>query len=96
MQAYFLADQTFVQFRAYIYALTGIDHNESKRYLLDTRVRRRVRETNMEDGPSYLHFLKTNSDSQDEIDLLIDQVSTHETSFFRHTYQIDIFESLID
>jgi hypothetical protein len=31
MQAYFLDDQTFAQFRAYIYALTGIDHNESKR-----------------------------------------------------------------
>ena len=56
MQAYFLYDQTFAQFRAYIYALTEIEYNESKRYLLDTRVRRRVRETNMEDGPSYFAF----------------------------------------
>ena len=40
--------------------------------------------------------MKTNYDSQDEINLLIDQVATHETSFFRHTNHIDIFENLID
>ncbi len=96
MQTYFLDDQTFAQFRAYIYDLTGIDYTESKRYLLDTRVRRRARETNMDDGPSYLNFLQTSAENQSEIDLLIDQVSTHETSFFRHTNQIAIFEKIID
>ena len=96
MQTYFLDDQTFAQFRAYIYDLTGIDYTESKRYLLDTRVKRRARETNMDDGASYLNFLKTSADSQSEIDLLIDLVSTHETSFFRHPNQITIFEKIID
>ncbi len=96
MQTYFLDDQTFAQFRAYIYDLTGIDYTESKRYLLDTRVKRRARETNMDDGASYLNFLKTSADNQSEIDLLIDLVSTHETSFFRHPNQITIFEKIID
>lgn len=96
MQTYFLDDQTFAQFRAYIYDLTGIDYTESKRYLLDTRVKRRARETNMDDGASYLNFLKTSADNQSEIDLLIDLVSTHETSFFRHPNQITIFKKIID
>lgn len=95
MQTYFLDDQTFAQFRAYIYDLTGIDYTESKRYLLDTRVRHRARETNMDDGPNYLSFLKSSADNQVEIDLLIDQVSTHETSFFRHANQIKIFDKII-
>jgi chemotaxis protein methyltransferase CheR len=50
----------------------------------------------MDDGASYLNFLKTSSDKQSEIDLLIDLVSTHETSFFRHPNQITIFEKIID
>ena len=95
MKPYFLDDPTFAQFRAYIYELTGIDYTESKRYLLDTRVRRRARETDMEDGAGYLHYLKTSADSQAEIDLLIDQVATHETSFFRHANQINTFEKVV-
>ena len=50
----------------------------------------------MDDGASHLNFLKTSSDNQSEIDLLIDLVSTHETSFFRHPNQITIFEKIID
>ena len=50
----------------------------------------------MDDGASYLNFLKAIADFQSEIDLLIDLVSTHETSFFRHPNQIMIFEKIID
>ena len=31
MNTFFLDDQTFAQFRAYIYNLTGIDYTEGKR-----------------------------------------------------------------
>ncbi|MFT5377057.1 MAG: chemotaxis protein methyltransferase CheR [Candidatus Latescibacterota bacterium] len=94
-QAYFLDDRTFLQFRDYIYELTGISYTDGKRYLLDTRVRRRAQEVGMVDGSSYLDYLKNNPQREGEIDLLIDQVSTHETSFFRHVNQMKTFTTLV-
>ena len=61
MNSFFLDDQTFAQLQVYIYDLTGIDYTEGKRYLLDTRVRRRAHEMDMADGPSYLAFLKNSA-----------------------------------
>ena len=61
MNSFFLDDQTFAQLQVYIYDLTGIDYTEGKRYLLDTRVRRRACEMDMADGPSYLAFLKNSA-----------------------------------
>lgn len=94
-QAFFLDDRTFVQFRDYMYDLTGISYTDGKRYLLDTRVRRRAQEVGMADGESYLHYLKNNAQREVEINLLIDQVSTDETSFFRHANQIKTFAKLV-
>ena len=93
-QAFFLDDRTFVQFRDYIYELTGINYTDGKRYLLDTRVRRRAQEMGMTDGLRYLDYLKNNAQREKEVNLLIDQVSTHETSFFRHVNQINTFSKL--
>jgi chemotaxis protein methyltransferase CheR len=93
-QAFFLDDRTFVQFRDYIYELTGINYTDGKRYLLDTRVRRRAQEVGMADGLRYLDYLKNNAQRETEVNLLIDQVSTHETSFFRHANQISTFAKL--
>ena len=93
-QAFFLDDRTFVQFRDYIYELTGINYTDGKRYLLDTRVRRRAQEMGMTDGLRYLDYLKNNAQREKEVNLLIDQVSTHETSFFRHVNQINTFPKL--
>ncbi len=92
--SFFLDDTTFVQFRDYIYELTGIHYTDGKRYLLDTRVRRRALDVGMADGPSYLDFLKNNPKREAEINQLIDQVSTHETSFFRHANQIKAFSHI--
>ncbi len=94
-QTFFLDDRIFVQFRDYIYELTGISYADGKRYLLDTRVRRRAQEVGMADGLSYLDYLKNNAQRETEINLLIDQGSTHETSFFRHANQIKTFAKLV-
>lgn len=92
---YFLDDRTFAEFQNYIYELTGITYTDSKRYLLDSRIRKRAGENNKADGNSYLDFLKNSPDGKKEIEELIDQVSTHETSFFRHENQIEIFTQIV-
>lgn len=91
---YFLDDQAFKAFQSYIYELTGIQYTDAKRQLLDIRVRRRATQAGLADGMGYLNFLKHNPNSKQEVEELIDQVSIHETSFFRHQQQIDIFQQL--
>ena len=92
---FFLDDQAFKAFQVYIYELTGIQYNDTKRQLLDIRVRRRATQAGLADGMGYLNFLKHNPNNKKEVEELIDQVSIHETSFFRHQQQIDIFQQLV-
>ena len=93
---FILDDQTYKAFRDYIQQLTGINYTDAKRYLLDGRVRRRMVEIGLDDGPSYLRFLQTDPRGKSEVESLIDQVSIHETSFFRHQSQIDILRDLLE
>ena len=95
MPDYFLDDATFQAFQEYIYRLTGIHYTRAKRYLLDTRVAKRARQAGLQDGAEYLDFLENNPDGKREIEQLIDQLSIHETSFFRHPKQIDIARQLL-
>ena len=92
---FFLDDETFAAFQAYIYDLTGIHYTQAKRFLLDTRIKKRATAVGVEDGSSYLDFLKSHPDRKRELEELIDQVSTNETSFFRHQQQIDVFLEIV-
>jgi chemotaxis protein methyltransferase CheR len=95
MSAQFLDDNAFRAFQEYIGRLTGIHYAEAKRYLLDARVRKRAGEVGCEDAADYLDFLQSDPRGRQEIDELIDQLSIHETSFFRHQKQIEIADDII-
>jgi chemotaxis protein methyltransferase CheR len=90
----FLDDQAYVVFKEYIFELTGIQYSEAKRQLLDIRIQNRASQVGLADPAAYLDYLKHNPNSKKEVGELIDQVSIHETSFFRHQQQIDIFQQL--
>ena len=91
----FLDDQAFRAFSDYIYRLTGISYGDNKRYLLDSRIRRRARHNGCATPQAYLDLLQDKGKSRDEVETLIDEISTHETSFFRHKDQMDIFAKLM-
>lgn len=84
----------------YIYDISGIYLDESKKYLLETRLNSIAEEQGC---PSYLDFLKkAKADATKAIERkIIDAISTNETLFFRDTgpfqlLQHKIFPELID
>jgi len=90
----FLNDESFARARDLIYDLTGIRYADSRRYLLDTRIRSRAHARGFQDGGGYLDFLSSSPEREGEIDALIDQITTNETSFFRHRKQIDVLQEI--
>jgi chemotaxis protein methyltransferase CheR len=91
---YFLDDRTFAAFQVYVYELTGIHYTDSKRYLLDSRIKKRAQAAGL-DGRPYYDFITKSPASKRQVEELIDDVSTNETSFFRHKQQIDAFQTIV-
>ncbi len=90
----FLDDATFVALREYVRQLTGIHFADGKRYLLESRVRRRAQACGMMTAHDYLGFVR-GGDGGDERKILIADVTTNETSFYRHGRQMDILRSVL-
>jgi chemotaxis protein methyltransferase CheR len=70
---------------------SGIDFNESNRFLLESRVGRRVEELRLDSPRSYLHRLRYASAGDSEMDALIDHITNPETYFFREPEQLEAF-----
>ncbi len=75
--------QEFALFRDLIYREAGIRLPESKRGLVQSRLRARVLERSGGDYGAY-HRLIRRSDERDELQRCIDALTTNETFFFRH------------
>lgn len=86
-----LSQETFGQLRDLIYERTGIRFADNKKYLLESRLARRLEERNCPDFEAYYHFLKYDPDREREMTALYNVVTTNETSFFRDMPQLSAF-----
>lgn len=77
-----LRDSTFKQLRDFVYEKTGIYIPDSKKYLVESRLTKRVLERNLNTFEEYLYLIQSNTDSN-ELLKLYDAITTNETSFFR-------------
>jgi len=77
-----LEESEFNHFASLIYQLTGINLGTAKRQLLATRLGKRLRICNIESFSSYRKFI-TSEEGREELQHMIDAVSTNKTSFFR-------------
>jgi len=84
----------FEQFRTFIYDKTGIYFQDNKKYLLESRVSRRLSATGKNDFQTYFRYLK-NGGFQDEMPELVNAVTINETFFFRTPGQFEIIEKNI-
>ncbi len=84
----------FDQYRRFIYEQTGIYFQDNKKYLLESRISRRLLATSKGDFQSYLQFLK-NGGMRTELPELVNAVTINETFFFRTPAQFDIIEQHI-
>lgn len=85
-----ISDSTFRELRDFIYEKTGIYVPDNKKYFLENRLSRILKEKNFRSYEDYLYYLKYSSTKQD-IARLFDAVTTNETFFFREPQQFDVF-----
>lgn len=84
-----LTEDEFRQFAALIYAESGIFLKDTKITLLSNRLRKRLQALNLDSFTEYYNYIGRLADKSQEIEALIDVVSTNETYFFRNERQFD-------
>jgi chemotaxis protein methyltransferase CheR len=85
-------EDIFKQLRDFIYEKTGIYVPDNKKYFLENRLSRIVKEKNFRGYEDYLHFLKYSAQRND-IARLYDAITTNETFFFREPQQFEVFSN---
>ncbi|GAB5047000.1 CheR family methyltransferase [Thermodesulfovibrio sp. TK110] len=85
-------DEVFKQLRDFIYEKTGIYVPDNKKYFLENRLSRILKEKNLRNFEDYLYFLKYSANRND-IARLFDAVTTNETFFFREPQQFEVFSN---
>ncbi len=86
-----LSNEAFGLLRDIIYAKSGMFFPESKKYLLEKRLVKRLEEKNLKTFEDYYYFLTYDPEKNKELYKLINCVVTNETSFFRDVMQLDSF-----
>lgn len=89
-----LTDETFQLLRKFIYEQTGIFFADNKKYLLESRVGRRLSALNIDSFPKYYGALM-NGMGANELSHLINSVTINETFFFRNEPQFAAMENMI-
>ncbi len=86
-----LSNAEFRQVRDFVYASSGLVFDEAKRFLLESRVRKRLRALGVAGVAEYLDLVRSPVRGGAELLELLDELTTHETSFFRNRAQLDAF-----
>ncbi len=84
-----MSDVLFGRLRAFIYDKTGIYFKDNKKYLLESRVGRRVEELGLKGYEAYLQHVQGGGLHR-ELPELVNAVTINETSFFRSPAQFDL------
>ena len=90
-----MSDAQFAALRKIVYDRSGIHFQESKKYVLESRLARRVEELEFDDFDQYLLFLTAGPYQLDEFQEMFNRITINETSFFRNEPQLDVFEQRI-
>ena len=90
-----LSTSSFEIWRSYIYDLCGIYFQDNKKYLLESRLLKRINYLKLNSFEEYLKFLKFNPQARTERRYLYEAITINETFFFRNQPQLDALTSRI-
>jgi len=90
-----LSATSFEAWRLYIYELCGIYFQDNKKYLLESRLLKRITYLKLNSFEDYLKFLKFNPQARTERRYLYEAITINETFFFRNQPQLDALTSRI-
>ena len=81
------------ELRQILYKETGVLIKKEKNFLLENRLRKRIRESHLEDLNEYLSFLKQNSEEKAHF---ISTMTTHKTFFYRESFNLDKIDEFVN
>jgi chemotaxis protein methyltransferase CheR len=90
-----LSVPSFETWRTYIYELCGIYFQDNKKYLLESRLLKRINHMKLNSFEEYLKYLKFNPQAKVERRYLYEAITINETFFFRNQPQLDALTSKI-
>jgi chemotaxis protein methyltransferase CheR len=82
----------FDKLRKIIYDRAGIHFPDAKKYVLESRLGRRLEELEIDDYDQYISFLTIGPYKDDEFQEMFNKITINETSFFRNEPQLEVFE----
>jgi chemotaxis protein methyltransferase CheR len=89
-----LTDATFNELRTVIYNLCGIYYTDSKKYLLESRIAKRLEINKLESFEQYIDFIQRAS-NRIELESLFEVITINETYFFRAPHQFEALEDIL-
>lgn len=90
-----LPDDVFRLLRDFIHDYCGIFFDESSKFLLERRLSRRLEQHRLKNFQEYYHFLRYDRKREEELIILVDNLTTNETYFFRESPQLRAFSEEI-
>ena len=94
-KALLLSDQSFEIWRKYIYDSCGIYFQDNKKYLLESRLQKRIGFLGLETFEQYYDHVRYNPKGRDELRYLYEAITINETFFFRNQPQLDVLVSKV-
>jgi chemotaxis protein methyltransferase CheR len=88
-----MTEEQFSRLRDIIYERSGIHFQDTKKYVLESRLARRLTELEMSSFDEYLMFLTIGPYRNDEFQEMFNRITINETSFFRNEPQLSVFEA---
>ena len=90
-----LSDDVFKKLKDMIYEISGIFFSDQKKYLLETRLSKRLSVLNLSCFEDYYNYLKYSPLKNPEIKELLNSITTNETSFFRDMPQLEVLVDIL-
>lgn len=88
-----LNDSQFNRLRKIIYDRSGIWFADNKKYILESRLARRLEELEIDNFDQYITFVSVGPYRDDEFQEMFNRITINETSFFRNEPQLRVFET---
>ena len=89
-----ISHQEFVQFQRLIYKIAGISLSDAKKPLLVGRLSKRLRHYGFSSFTQYYRLINS-GESADELQIMVDLLTTNETYFFREPTHFDFLRNEI-
>jgi chemotaxis protein methyltransferase CheR len=90
-----LPDDVFRLLRDFIHGYCGIYFDDGSKFLLERRLTRRLEQRQLRRFEEYYHFLRYDRKREEELAVLVDNLTTNETYFFRESPQLRAFSEEI-